>query len=132
MDERGEKSPDYAAVSDISETYRRWCLERTLIRGCSGSYDANVEKDTKNGEGYDNTCNGGVDRPYVSRQATGEEKEGNLEHDGETVDEQTERPLLEAIEFALAITAAFGHGSSRVSEVPAQPLLAQHCDKCSQ
>ena len=59
-----------------------------------------------------------VGRPHVSRQFGGEETKGDLEYDGETLDEEAERPLLEAIEFALAVTAAFDHRPTRVPEVP--------------
>ena len=47
-----------------------------------------------------------------------------MEHDGETINEETERPSLETIKFALAITTAFDHRPPGVSEVPVDPLLA--------
>jgi len=106
-------------------------LEWTLIGGCSGSHNPDVEEDTEHGEGDDDACNRCVDRPHVSRNAAGEEKEGDLKHEGETFDEETERPSLETIGFALAITTPFDRRSSTVSEVPVEPLLAQHCDECS-
>ena len=71
----------------------------------------------------------GVDGPHVPRRSTGEEKKGDLEHDGETLYEQVEWPPLEAVIFALAVTAAFDHRSTCVPEVPVQPLFAQHRDE---
>lgn len=82
-------------------------------------------------EGDNHTCDGRVDQPRVPQQSTGEEK-GDLEYDGETLDEKVERPLLQAIVFALPVATALDHRPSGVVEVPVQPLLAQHCGECGQ
>ena len=124
----GQPFPGCLAVSEVSEGFRRWCLERTLIRGRSGD----VEEEAEDGEGGDGARDGCVNRPHVLRQATGEEKKGDLEHDGETLDEQPEWPSLEAVKFALAVTTTLNSRSTGVPEVSIQPLFAQHCDKCSQ
>ena len=59
-------------------------------------------------------------------------EEGNLEHDGETFDKQAERPLLEAIEFALAVAASLDHRPPGVAEVSVHPLLPKNRDECGQ
>ena len=120
------------AVYEVSESCRRWCLEWTFIRGCSDDHDPDVEEEADNGEGDDDTSDRRVDRPHVSRQAAGEEKKGDLEHDWKTLDEQPKWPSLEAFEFALAIATALNRRSTSVPEVYVQPLFAQHRDKRSQ
>jgi hypothetical protein len=55
------------AVSEISEAYRRWGLERTLVRGCSGGHDHDVEDNTENSEGDDDAPDRRVDRPHGYR-----------------------------------------------------------------
>lgn len=55
-----------------------------------------------------------------------------MEYDRETLDKYTEGPLLETIEFTLAIATSFNRGPARVTEVSVQPLFAQHGDECSQ
>ena len=52
--------------------------------------------------------------------------------DGKTFYKCAEWPLLDTVEFALAVTTAFDHRSTSVAETPAQPLLTQHPDKRSQ
>ena len=78
-----QKFPGPPTVSEMSESYRCWHLERTLVRGCSGDHNPNVEEGAENGEG-DDACNRGVHRAHVpSRQTAGEEG-CNLTHGGET------------------------------------------------
>jgi len=84
-----------------------------LLLRCRRAIDA--------GEGGDDARDKRVKRPHVSRQATGEEKD-DLEHDGETLDEKSERPSLEAIEFALAVATALDRRSASVPE-----YLFNHC-----
>ena len=50
----------------------------------------------------------------------------------ETLDEQAERPFLEAIEFALAVARAFNHRSFGVLEVPVYLLLTRYRDERGQ
>ena len=79
-----QKFPGPPTVSEMSESYRRRRLERTLVRGCSGDHNPNVEEGAENSEGDDDACNRGVHRAHVpSRQTAGEEG-CNLTHGGET------------------------------------------------
>ena len=49
--------------------------------GRSKSDWCDVKEDAKDGEGNDDTCDGGVDGPRAPRQSQGERK-GDLEYDG--------------------------------------------------
>ena len=42
-------------------------------------------------------------------QSTGEEEEGDLEQEGETLNEEMEGPLLQSVALALAVSAALYH-----------------------
>ena len=52
-----------------------------MALGRSKSDWCDVKEDAKDGEGNDDTCDGGVDGPRVPRQSQGERK-GDLEYDG--------------------------------------------------
>jgi len=65
-------------------------------------------------------------------QSASKEKEGNLEHERETLNEEMEGPLLESIAFALTITATLDHRPASIPQVPVEPLLAQHRGECGE
>jgi hypothetical protein len=65
----------------------------------------------------------------VFAQPTGEEEEGDLEHDWETLDEEMEGPFLQSIALALTVSATLDHRPARMPQVPVEPLFAQHCDE---
>ena len=62
-------------------------------------------------------------------QSTGEEEEGDLEHDQETLDEEVEGPFLESVALALTVSATLDHRPTGMSQVPVEPLFAQHRDE---
>ena len=62
-------------------------------------------------------------------QPTGEEEEGGLEHKRETLDEEVEGPFLQSVELALTVSATFDHRPTGMSQVPVEPLFAQHRDE---
>ena len=62
-------------------------------------------------------------------QSTGEEEKGDLEHDRETLDEEMEGPFLQSVELALTVSATLDHRPTRMSQVPVEPLFAQHRDE---
>jgi hypothetical protein len=96
-------------LPQTAEHNRCWCLEWTLIRGCAYDDDDGVEQDSKCSEGGEDACNGGIDGPHVSAESTSKEEESDLEHDWKALNEEVERPLLESIEFALAVSATLNH-----------------------
>ena len=55
-----------------------------------------------------------------------------MEHERETLDEEMEGPLLESVALSLTVSATLDHRPARIPEVPVEPLLAQHCDECSE
>lgn len=79
------------------------------MRGCPAHHDPSVEEETGGHEGDNDTFDQRVDRPHISREVTGKENEGDLEHDGETLGEGAERPFLETVAFAPAVAAPFNH-----------------------
>ena len=62
-------------------------------------------------------------------QSTGEEEEGDLEHDQETLDEEVEGPFLESVALALTVPATLDHRPTRMPQVAVEPLFAQHRDE---
>ena len=68
----------------------------------------------------------------MSAESTGEKEERDLEYYRETFDEEVEWPFLEPIEFALTVSATLDHRPARITQVPVQPLLAQHGGECSE
>ena len=105
------------------EGCRCWSLEWTFIRGCSGDHNPNVEEDVWNSEGDNDACDGGLDCPHISRQAANEGKEDDLEHNGEALDEESERGFLEAVELALAIATPFNRIEKNSSGVGFRPFI---------
>ena len=74
-------------------------------------------------EGNEDICDKRVDGPRVSTQSTGKEEEGDLEHDGETLDKKVEWPFIETLTPALTVSTSLHHRSSCVSQVAVEPLL---------
>ena len=67
---------------------RCWCLERACVRRHPSNHNSDVEQNSEAGEGDQGVCDRGIDGPHVSTQSAGEEEEGNLQHNWETLDEQ--------------------------------------------
>ena len=111
-----------------SSGYR--CLEWTLIRGCTNNHNPEVEHDSKNSEGDEDTSDGGIDGRQVFAQSASEEEKGSLEHDRETFNEEMEGPLLEPITFALPISTSLNRRPACMPQVSVEPLFTQHCDEC--
>lgn len=82
-------------------------MKRTVVRRCASNDDPNVKQYPKTCEGDKGVCDGGVDWHHVPTETTGEEEESDLEHHRKALNEQVERPFLEPIALALAISAAF-------------------------
>jgi len=107
-------------------------LKWTLVRSCPNNNYPKVEQDSEHSEGYEDTCNGGVDGCHVLAQSTSEEEEGNLEHDWETLDEEMEGPLPRSIALPLTVSATLDRRPACVPQIPVEPLLSQHCDECGE
>ena len=117
----------YFPYSAKSGGYR--CLEWALIRRRPDNYNSKVEGNSKDGEGDENAGHGGVDGRHVFAQSTGEEEEGDLEHKRETLDEEVEGPFLQSVALALTVSATLDHRPTGMSQVPVEPLFAQHRDE---
>jgi len=127
---KGGSNVGFSCLPYTAQSNGYWCLEWTLVRRCPNDHNPKVEQNPEHSEGDDNTCNGSIDGRHVLTQSTSEEEEGSLEHDRETFDEEMEGPLLESIALPLTVSAAFDRRPAGVPEVPVEPLLSQHRDKC--
>ena len=65
-------------------------------------------------------------------QSASEEKERNLKHDWENLDEEMEGPPFESIMLSLTVSATLDHRPTCIPQVPVEPLFAQHRDKCGE
>ena len=106
-----------------------WSLEWALVRGRANDYNPEVECNSKDSEGDENSSHWGVDGRHVFAQSTREEEESGLEHDRETLDEEVEGPFLQPVALALTVSATLDHRPARMPQVPVEPLLAQHRDE---
>ena len=107
-------------------------MEWTRIRRRPSDHDCGVNRGSKASETEEGVRNRRVDRQHVSAESAGEQEKRHLEHHRETLDEEVQRPLFQPIAFSLAVSAALDHRSTRMPQVPVQPLLPQHRDECSQ
>ena len=66
----------------------------------------------------------------MSAKPTGEEKEGDLKHHRQTLDEGMEWPLLQSLQFTLTVSTTLDRRPSCFPQVTVEPLLPQHRDEC--
>ena len=107
----------FLAVLKGSEGFPRGGLDGALVGRHPYDYDPDIEQNVEESEGDDDAGEGCVDRPHVSGKSTGEEKQGDLVYDRETLDEEVEWPPLQAVAFALAVTTLFDHRSTGVGGI---------------
>ena len=102
----GGGNPESDLLPRTAKSSRCRCLERTRIRRHRhpGDHDPDVKHGSETGKADEGTRNGRVDRPHLSAESTGEEEEGNLEHQRKTLDERIEWPFLEPVAFALTVS----------------------------
>ena len=86
-----------------------WRLKRTIVRRCARDDNSDVKQSSEYSQADQDTCDGDIDGRHISAEPGGEEEQCDLEHDGETFDEQVEWPFLEPVAFALTVSATVDH-----------------------
>ena len=111
----------------VTKDTRPGGLIRAALKSCPRDDDENVEEDPEPSDTNDDTGDSRVNIQKVTRQCATEQQERNLQHQRQGLHHIIKVPGDDAIQFPLAVPAAFYPSPSHVGRcVSIQPLLAEH------